>query len=408
MSGMYVSLRRDRWTGQVVYEDASTPLGLARRTVQRVAVVLAAGVSVPQEISYRLSDTAGEIAGPGLTGSTVRERVDCEWAKVEAAMAAAGVVERDIEAALGRHSGDIVSLAGTVRVVVAERVRLALESAPRTKKQREAARKKKQRDGKRRDAQMEVQQCEAAQAAQLEAAQVAQREAAQVERGAQQQQPAVEAVDEAEMQPAGAVDTGGAQQQQPAMEAVVEAEMQPAGAVDTGGAQQQQPAVEAVVEAEMQPAGAVDTGGAQQQQPAVEAVVEAEMQPAGAVDTGGAQQQQPAVEAVVEAEMQPAGAVDTGGAQQQQPAMEAVVEAEMQPAGAVDTGGAQQQPAVEAAVAAEEQQELQGIWALVVRAANRYERDLTVKDCIVWCFDTWARRLLGIHSEWVERRPHYM
>ena len=23
--------------------------------------------------------------------------------------------------------------------------------------------------------------------------------------------------------------------------------------------------------------------------------------------------------------------------------------------------------------------------------------DLTVKDCIVWCFDTWARRLLGIH-----------
>ena len=120
MSGLIdVTLRRDKWTGQMIYPDDSTPLGCVEMAVHRAAVTAAAGVPVPEGLYQRLlavSDSLG-----GLDDRTVRRLIDKAWEAMEEEMRVAGITHQDVATALGRHSGCLTSLYATVETVLAER-----------------------------------------------------------------------------------------------------------------------------------------------------------------------------------------------------------------------------------------------------------------------------------------------
>ena len=120
MSGIIdVTLRRDRWTGQMIYPDDSTPLGYVEMAVHRAAVMAAAGVPVPEGLYQRLLAVSDSLRG--LDERTVRQLIGKAWGAMEEEMRVTGITHQDVTAALGRHSGCISCLHETVGIVLAEK-----------------------------------------------------------------------------------------------------------------------------------------------------------------------------------------------------------------------------------------------------------------------------------------------
>ena len=80
MSGIIdVTLRRDRWTGQMIYSDGSTPLGYVEMAVHRATVMAAAGVPVLEGLYQQLLAVSDSLRG--LDDRTVRQPIDKAWGR---------------------------------------------------------------------------------------------------------------------------------------------------------------------------------------------------------------------------------------------------------------------------------------------------------------------------------------
>ena len=117
---MDVKLKRNPWTGQVIYDDSSTPLGCVTAAAQRAAVFGAAGVEYGWQTLY-LQLLALYDSVSGLQVGDVHRLVDAAWGPVEDQMRVQGVTNEDIVTALGRHAGCITTVHETVEVVRLER-----------------------------------------------------------------------------------------------------------------------------------------------------------------------------------------------------------------------------------------------------------------------------------------------
>ena len=95
-----VKLKRNPWTGQMIYDDSSTPLGCITMTAQRSAVVAAAGVEYRWETLhtqlFALYDSAR-----GLRVGDVQRLVDAACGPVEDQMLVQGVTHEGIVSAFG-------------------------------------------------------------------------------------------------------------------------------------------------------------------------------------------------------------------------------------------------------------------------------------------------------------------
>ena len=124
---MDVKLKRDPWTGQMLYDDSSTPLGCITAAAQRAGVVAAAmGPRGCRKMRGRLDTMCTQLCAlydsvSGLRVRDVQRLVDAAWRPVEDQMRVQGVTHEDIVTALGRHSEILTALHNTIRVVQSER-----------------------------------------------------------------------------------------------------------------------------------------------------------------------------------------------------------------------------------------------------------------------------------------------
>ena len=120
---MDVKLKRDPWTGQMLYDDSSTPLGCITAAAQRAGVVAAAmGPRGCRKMRGRLDTLCTQLCAlydsvSGLRVRDVQRLVDAAWGPVEDQMRVQGVTHEDIVTALGRHSEILTTLHKTMRIV---------------------------------------------------------------------------------------------------------------------------------------------------------------------------------------------------------------------------------------------------------------------------------------------------
>ena len=117
---MKVDVRRRR-DGTVIFDEfegmrRGEPVATVRYRMKTVAVVIAAGVTVPEELTRELGDLL-EQAG-SLNGAALDERVNAVDSGLDDAMQRAGVTHDEVQKALQRHPGCMSSLSETVRKVV--------------------------------------------------------------------------------------------------------------------------------------------------------------------------------------------------------------------------------------------------------------------------------------------------
>jgi hypothetical protein len=181
---MDVKLKRNPWTGQMVYADSSTPLGCVTAAAQRSGVVAAAmGPRGCKQMGKILDTLYTQLFAlydsvRGLHVRDVQRLVNAAWGPVEDQMRVQGVTDNDIVAALGRHAECITTLYKTIRVLRSERAeknseatavavveqrvrpRLSIEAAggqqqstvgeqQRTRKQKETQRKRERKKQKK-------------------------------------------------------------------------------------------------------------------------------------------------------------------------------------------------------------------------------------------------------------------
>ena len=93
---MDVKLKRDPWTGQMLYDDSSTPLGCITAAAQRAGVVAAAmGPRGCRKMRGRLDTMCTQLCAlydsvSGLRVRDVQRLVDAAWGPVEDQMRVQG------------------------------------------------------------------------------------------------------------------------------------------------------------------------------------------------------------------------------------------------------------------------------------------------------------------------------
>ena len=117
---MKVDVRRRR-DGTVIFDEfegmrRGEPVATVRYRMKTVAVAIAAGVRVPEELIWELDDLLEQSGS--LDGAALDERVKAVDSGLDDAMQRADVTHEEVQKALQRHPGCMSSLSETVRKVV--------------------------------------------------------------------------------------------------------------------------------------------------------------------------------------------------------------------------------------------------------------------------------------------------